>query len=319
MRAQWEAFGTDVVLELTEPAALSRARPIVEADLARIDLACSRFRADSELSRVNREAGREVQVDGLLIEALEVALRAARLTEGAVDPALGAALVLSGYDRDWRQLEQHTDGDERQPVQRAPAPIRARMRSGWRTIEFDRARNTVHVPSGIQLDLGATAKAWAADRAARAVHEVTGAGVLVALGGDVATAGEAPHPGWRIRVTEDHRAGVDAPGQTIAIRSGGLATSSTTVRRWRRHGAERHHIIDRHTEAPTCGLWRTASVAAGSCTDANIASTAAVVRGDAALAWLADLGLPARLVSQEGKARVLGGWPHESEQDAIAA
>jgi thiamine biosynthesis lipoprotein len=319
MRSEWEALGTSVVLKLTEPAALQSARAIVEADLARVDLACSRFRADSELSRVNRRAGREVQVDGLLIEALEVGLRAARLTAGAVDPALGAALELSGYDRDWRLLEPSSGGEQAQAPSPAQFSVRARTRSGWQTIQLDRERGTVRVPRGIQLDLGATAKAWAADRAARAVHQATGVGVLVSLGGDLATAGAAPPSGWRIHVSEDHRAGANAPGQTIAIRTGGLATSSTTVRRWKHHGAEQHHIIDPHTQAPACGPWRTASVAAVSCTDANIASTAALVRGGAALPWLADLGLPARLISQQGEVRVLGGWPQEREQNAIAA
>jgi thiamine biosynthesis lipoprotein len=311
MREQWEALGTSVVLKLTEPAALTTAGMIVERDLARIDRACSRFRADSELSRVNRGAGRAVRVNGLLMDALEVALRAAKLTDGDVDPALGVALVLAGYDRDWRLLEPATGGQDRSSPPQASRRLRAQVRSGWQTIELDRARNTVRVPSGIQLDLGATAKAWAADRAARAVHAATGVGVLVSLGGDIATAGTAPGEGWRVRVTEDHRAGLGAPGQTIAIRTGGLATSSTTVRRWRHRGAAAHHIIDPGTGVPSTGPWRTASVAAGSCTDANIASTAALVRGIGAPDWLAELGLPALLVSREGRPQRVGGWPRE--------
>jgi thiamine biosynthesis lipoprotein len=135
-------------------------------------------------------------------------------------------------------------------------------------------------------------------------------GALVAIGGDIATAGPPPREGWRIHVTDDHRARPDAPGQTVAIASGGLATSSTATRRWRHGSATMHHIIDPATGAPAVGRWRTVSVAAATCTDANIASTAALVRGDAAAAgWLERCGLPARLVDHRGGALHVGEWP----------
>jgi thiamine biosynthesis lipoprotein len=130
---------------------------------------------------------------------------------------------------------------------------------------------------------------------------------LVNLGGDVATAGPAPVGGWRVRVTDDHAAGDRAPGETVAITGGALATSSTTVRRW----AGGHHIIDPATGRPAAAPWRTVSVAAATCVDANTASTAAVVLGDAAPAWLADRRLPARLCAQDGAVLRVAGWPQE--------
>ena len=165
------------------------------------------------------------------------------------------------------------------------------------------------LPAGVALDLGATAKALAADRAARAARHAAGCGVLVSLGGDIAVAGPAPGDGWAIRVTEDHAAPESAAGQTITIRSGGLATSGTTVRRWRAQGAERHHILDPRSGRPAAVVWRTASVAAASCVDANTASTAAIVRGADAAPWLLRHRLPARLVSAHGRVLLLGGWP----------
>jgi FAD:protein FMN transferase len=135
--------------------------------------------------------------------------------------------------------------------------------------------------------------------------------VLVGIGGDIATAGDAPRGGWRIRVTDDHRSGLRAPGQTVSIRSGGLATSSTTVRRWSQQGTVKHHIIDPRSGASVRALWRTASVAAASCAEANIATTAAIVKGREAPAWLAGLGLPARLVDAAGAVVLLGDWPAE--------
>jgi len=311
--ARWEALGTSVVLRLTDSGALEVARETVERELDAIDRACSRFRADSELSRVNSRAGRSVVVvSPLLIEAVEMALSAAELTGGDVDPTVGAALELAGYDRDWRQLVPPLDG-EPEPGEPEPRPaITARVRAGWRTVTVNRGSSSIHIPTGMKLDLGATAKAWAADRAARAVYDATGAGVLVSLGGDIATAGVAPGGGWRIRVTDDHRSDLGAPGQTVSILSGGLATSSTTVRRWSHEGRNMHHIIDPATGAPIAGTWRTVSVAAASCTDANIATTAALVRADGAPAWLEELRLPARLVNRDGNVLAIGDWPAEA-------
>jgi thiamine biosynthesis lipoprotein len=171
------------------------------------------------------------------------------------------------------------------------------------------ASATARLPRGIGLDLGATAKAWAADRAARAAATAGGCGVLVGIGGDISTSGQPPRGGWRVHVTDDHRSDASAPGQTIAISSGGLATSSTTVRRWRRGSSTMHHIIDPRTGMPANTVWRTVSVAAASCAEANIATTAALVRGAAASSWLAELGLPARLVDQAGNTQLAGGWP----------
>jgi thiamine biosynthesis lipoprotein ApbE len=313
--ARWEALGTSVVLRVLDPLWLPRASAILTRELDALDRACSRFRPDSDLARVNaRAGGRPVQVAPLLIEALQLALRAAELTDGDVDPTVGAALVLAGYDRDWRLLDP-AEGPATGRSPSGPPTLTAQSCSGYTTVELDAALGTVRVPRGIVLDLGATAKAWAADRAARAVHEACGCGVLVSLGGDLATAGgvgSEPPGGWRVHVTDDHRAGPLAPGQTVAIASGGLATSSTAVRRWRHHGATMHHLIDPATGVPARGPWRTVSIAAATCADANIAATAALVRQDRAPAWLDRLGLPARLVAHDGAVLKLAGWPAAS-------
>jgi thiamine biosynthesis lipoprotein len=327
-RAGWEALGTSVVLLVDDPGALATARAIVERELRAIDRACSRFRPDSDLQRANAGAGRFVGVDPLLIEAVEVALRAAVLTDGDVDPTVGNALVLAGYDRDWTLLRKpvaesqaaeaehaaaaNTEANTEAKHEERPA-IQARITPGWQAIELDRERSAIRIPTGVRLDLGATAKAWVADRAAAAVHDATGAAGLIGLGGDIATAGAAPGEGWRIYVTDDHRRVPGEQGQTISIRSGGVATSSTTARRWRHEGRTQHHIIDPATGAPVAPGWRTVSVAAETCLDANIASTAALVRADAAPAWLEQLRLPARLVSDDGAVRLVGEWPAQEE------
>jgi FAD:protein FMN transferase len=161
------------------------------------------------------------------------------------------------------------------------------------------------VPPGAALDLGATAKAYTADYAARMLHQSYGGGALVELGGDLATAG-APTGGWPVHVAE--REG--GPGQVVVLAHGGLATSTTTVRRWRRGGQDVHHIVDPRTGRPVDGPWRTASVYASSALGANTASTAALVLGEAALEWLTGRGLAARLVGADGAVHTTPGWPH---------
>lgn len=295
--ATWPALGTTASVVVTDPDALSLARHAVELELAALDLACSRFRDDSELSRLNASGGRGIRASPLLLEAVAVALRAAALTDGIVDPTIGEALVLAGYDRDFAE------------VGAGPIHLVGRRVPGWRQVFVDPVENEVRVPHGVRLDLGATAKALGADRAAAAAARAApGVGVLVNLGGDIATAGPAPSGGWLVRLADDHRAPPEAPGQTIAVDSGGVATSSTTVRRW---GASAHHIIDPRTGLPAESRWRTVSVFAATCVDANIASTAAIVLGDDAAAWLAERRLPARLVDHDGRSCTVGDWPRE--------
>jgi thiamine biosynthesis lipoprotein ApbE len=293
------ALGTTATLAVTRPAAFEPARVELEALLAAVDKSCSRFRSDSELIRVNRGAGHPVRVGSMLLDALDVALRAARLTAGDVDPTVGRAMRVLGYDRDFTEVVA-TGAPLTCVVERIP---------GWHTIQVDRIASTVQVPTGVELDLGATAKAFAADRAAATIAEVMDGGVLVSLGGDVAVAGTPPADGWPVRVTDDHSAGPDAPGETVAIEAGGLATSSTAVRRWRRGDEQLHHIIDPAAGRPARSPWRTVSVVAETCVDANIASTAAIVRGETAPSWLAELGFAARLVGSDGDVVRIGGWP----------
>jgi thiamine biosynthesis lipoprotein len=298
----FSVFGTTAVLLVAAPGRLTRARGLLDGELAAVDVACSRFRIDSELSALNAGGGAWTPVSKLLAEILGAALRAARLTGGDVDPTCGRALASLGYDRDFAAVRH---ADEVEP--RVTGPVSSVP--GWRTVQLDRRRLRARLRHRAQLDLGATAKAWAADQCAGHVAAKLGCGVLVSLGGDLAVAGPAPEGGWRVRVTDDHASGPDAPGQTVTVGSGGLATSSTTVRAWTVGGRPVHHIIDPATGEPAHSRWRTVTVAAGSCLDANTASTAAIIRDAAALPWLHDIGLPARLVRQDGSVATTAGWP----------
>ncbi|BBX07317.1 FAD:protein FMN transferase [Mycolicibacterium aichiense] len=284
----------DMQIIVTDPDALAAARRAVDAELDAIDAAASRFNPDSEINGLTR-SGRPTEVSELLAELLGAALAAAQQTDGDVDPTIGARLIDLGYDREIAAVNSAV-----------PLAVSVSRAADWSMIRLD--GRTAAVPLGVVVDLGSTAKAVAADRCAARAHRITGAGVLVNLGGDIATAGDAPGEGWQVLVCD----GDDEPATTVALSPGvAMATSSTLRRRWRRGRRALHHIVDPRSGWPAEPVWRTVSVVAASCLKANTVSTAAVIRGWRALDWIRAQGLPARLVDSDGIVHTLGGWPAE--------
>ena len=298
------ALGTGVQVAVTDVARVEDAMTVVMEWLTQLDLAASRFRSDSEISRLNAAAGAPTHVSPLLARVIAVALDVAAITDGIVDPTVGSAMDTIGYDRDFDAVVRAEERTEHSDPRPAP---------GWRSVSLDRDRGVVRLESGAQLDVGSSAKAFAADETAELAQRKVGSGVLVNLGGDIAVAGTPPDGGWAIRVTDDHAATPDAAGQTVAITAGGLATSSTTVRAWSIAGAPMHHIVDPRTGLPAPVVWRTVSATGPTCVAANAASTAAIVLGDSAVAWLRRHGFPARLVARDGGVLHLGGWPDDGD------
>ncbi len=223
-----------------------------------------------------------------------------------------------GYDRDFALVAGGRPGC-------LPAPGAV---VGWQSVELDWDGSTVRMTPGTRLDLGSTAKAWAADQAAAAIAAELGCGVLVSLGGDVAV-GHAPPGGFPVRIADvaggwgdARRVGVDsqphhgeastpAPPPVVTVSSGGLATSGVGRRHWALGGQPVHHLVDPSTGLPVDPVWRTVSVAAATCLDANTASTAAMVLGPLAVPWLNDHRLPARLVASDGRVTTVAGWPSD--------
>jgi thiamine biosynthesis lipoprotein ApbE len=297
--ATWRAIGTGVRL-VVHGGDLAKARKAVEDVLDEVDRAYSRFRDDSEIAALNAGAGERITASPQLADAIAAGLRAAALTGGAVDPTVGRAMRAIGYDADFDLVRAES----------GPIDIHLEPIPGWRTVDFSVATRQVRLRPGVELDLGSTGKALAADLAADAAIEASGgAGVLVSLGGDIAVRGTPPDGGWRILIAEDSEAPPDGEGEVIAIETGALATSSTTVRRWRRGDVDFHHLIDPRTGGPVESPWRTVTVVAATCVDANTAATAAIVTGNDALAWLEATGLAARLVATDDAIVRLGGWP----------
>lgn len=285
----WSTTGRVVV---TDPDALSAAVEIVRAGLDDVDRACSRFRGDSELAGLT--AGRS-RLSPLLADLVGTALEAAENTGGLVDPTVGGAMSELGYDRSIELLP--TDGAAVRLVGDVP---------GWRRVHLYGDR--LELPRDVVLDLGATAKARAADLVAERVAHTVGVGVLVELGGDIATAGRSPAGGWQVLVQDTE----DDPACQVTLTEGSAVATSSTVRRtWRRGGVRIHHVVDPRTSAPAAPVWRSATVAAPTCVEANTASTAAIVLGRKAPRWLSERGLTARLVDHRHRVVRVGDWPAE--------
>ena len=301
------AIGTTASVVVTDATRADPALAMLADELRALDLACSRFRADSELRQIEvNSGGRPTPVSPLLYEALDVACRVAAETAGIVDPTIGSALIELGYDRDFDLLAGEDRGGSFDP---RPAP-------GWWRIVLDPGSRTVAIPGGVHIDLGATAKAFAADRAAGHLAQALGCGVLVNLGGDVAVAGPGPEGGWAIGIAAESNTPLALVDHVVTITEGGLATSGTTSRSWLRNGRRVHHIVDPWTGRAAPPVWSLVSVAAPTCVQANAWSTASVVWGDDAVGNLSSWGVHARLVAANGDVVRCGGWPSDADVDA---
>ncbi len=295
------AIGTTASVAVTEADRADEALARLDRELRLLDEACSRFRPDSELRRLEAHGnGQPVAVSPLLYEVIDVACRVAVETAGIVDPTVGSSLIELGYDRDFDLLND--DDDRGGSFTPCPAP-------GWWQITLDPEAGTVAIPVGIHVDLGATAKAFAADRAATHLAEALGCGVLVNLGGDVAVGGPPPRGGWAIGIAAESGTPLSLVEQVVTITEGGLASSGTTARSWVRNGRRVHHIVDPWTGEAATPVWSLVSVAALSCVEANAWSTAAVVLGQDAIGHLAARDVHARLVDAGGTVTTCGHWP----------
>jgi thiamine biosynthesis lipoprotein len=293
-----EAFGTTNALVVTHPEVTDAAAQIALAHLADVDRAVSRFRPDSEVSRLAARAEHgavDAFVTTTFTAYLGAALRAARLTGGLVDPTVGSAVVATGYDADIA-LVRRRGTFERTRIASVPR---------WHTVHLNPSARRVEIARGTLLDLGASAKAHAADTVAAMLAEALPGGFLVNLGGDIAVGGELPRGGWSLGID-------DAAGRTIQVVTStgqALATSSTQRRAWRGDDGPHHHIVDPRTGRTAATVWAQVSCAGATCLEANAASTAAIILGVDAPEWLAAQGIPARLDAVDGRVTRTPGWP----------
>jgi thiamine biosynthesis lipoprotein len=269
---RFESMGCEVVVG----GATTRELRAIEGLFAERDRVFSRFRPDSELSRVNRSSGRFVSVSSLFAHTLAVALHAARETDGLVDPTLGAAIEAAGYDRDFASLAS---------VEEPPGAARP---GAWRSVLLIGCR--VGLPRGLLLDLNGVVKSLAVDEA---LGLLPGPG-FVSAGGDVAARGELT---------------VALPdGESVLLRQGALATSSSAKRRWVRNGRVQHHLIDPATGTPSASPWEQVTACGASCLAADVAAKAGFLLGENGPGWLDRRRIPARFLLPHGFATANESW-----------
>lgn len=289
----WRALGTYVFLA-GDCVHLSRAAVRAAEVLEEVDASCSRFRADSDLSHVNAAAGSEVPISPVLHGAVCVALEAAEVTGGLIDPTLGAHLVAAGYDRTFSLVPSRSAD----PV---VAPTRV---TSWRDVVL--TEEHLAIPEGSILDLGATGKAFAADLVATVLDDEFKASFLISVGGDLRVSRPRPDGGAYAVAIADRPE--DPAACTVMLPSGAMATSSRTVRAWERAGSRWHHIIDPRTGAPADGPWRTVTAYGHTAVAANTATTAAMILGADALDWLIAQDVAARLVHDDSTVVTTPFW-----------
>jgi thiamine biosynthesis lipoprotein len=297
----FRAIGTIATVVVSGHASADAAQLILRDEIAAIDRACSRFRPDSELEWLHGHSGRPLAVSALLFEALDVAVAVAERTHGAVDPTVGNAMAILGYDRDFEEVRSRP---LLPPPPGALGPV-----AGFGHVHLCARTRTVRIPRGVRLDLGASAKALAADRAAARIATQLDTGVLVSIGGDIAVAGPAPDGGWPIGIADDSSITGAEVDQVVAIRDGGLASSSTVVRSWTVGARRVHHIVDPTTGDCAAPYWKLVSASGRTCVDANAVSTAAIVWGADALERLPAFDQAVRLVRHDDTIFTLGEWP----------
>jgi len=302
--ARFRAIGVDCQVVATHDIALASACRLAESRLARLGAVASRFRSDSEvvrLARLGAPAGSRTvtaPASRLLLSLVDDALWAADVTGGLVDPTLGRAMESIGYDADLAEVLARPVRDG------SPSRVAEAPRSTLGDVRIDLMACTITIAAGSLIDLGATAKASMADRIARELARHSGGGFLVDLGGDIAVAGQPPPGGWVISTDDD-----DSTAHRIGITTQGVATSGTDRRRWHVDGTLRHHLLDPVTCQPVSRTWRRVTCVGATALEANTASTAACVLADAAVDWLTERGIPARLVPERGAVVCTTGWP----------
>jgi FAD:protein FMN transferase len=257
----------------------------------------SRFRPDSEVSRLNAQAGRPLAVHPLTVLLVERAIEAWHLTGGSFDATVLGDVVRAGYDRSLPGLA------EGPPAARRPGV--SDLVVACTDIVVERVASSVCLPAGTGFDPGGIGKGLAADVAAEAAMADGALGVCVNLGGDLRVVGQAPAGGsWSIAVEHPRR---PAPVATLDVAAGAVATSTTLRRAWTVDGVRRHHLIDPRTGAPSTTDVELMTVVSGQAWHAEVLATACLLRGSATVFDLLTVGTHAIAVTATGAVHMSDG------------
>jgi FAD:protein FMN transferase len=284
-------MGTEITVLATEKA-IARATALVLALFAEWEETLSRFRPESELSRLNAAAGRPFRASWLLFRVVSRSLDAAEATGGLFDPTLLRDLERIGYDRTFSRLRPRPNGG------------RPQGGGGWRRVRIDRGERTIELPAGVGIDLGGIAKGLCVDASIALLERHRLGPVLVNAGGDLRALGAPPGGHWPVALGERETA------RLVPLAAGALATSGRVGRAWMQGAVERHHLLDPRTGEPASSGLRLVSVAAGTCGHAEVAAKAAFLLGpERGAAFLRAAGLAGFFVHDDGRTSNAGDWP----------
>jgi len=252
----------------------------------------SRFRADSELSCLNRTFDQPVKVSDTLWDVFQYALSAETLTNGLVTPTVLDAMLEAGYDQSFDTLPRYQSQYGLQ-VLSVVNPLSV--------VTWDERSKTICLPYGVRLDFGGVAKGWAAHQTAERLKEYGPA--LMNAAGDIAISGAlANGKPWQIGVRNPFEP--DSDFETLNLNRCGVATSGRDRRHWSRNGQPRHHIIDPHTGLPAETDVITATVVAPTVMEAEAAAkTVFMLGGEEGLKWIqSDPMLAGIIILENGHA-----------------
>jgi len=278
LRHEFHAMGTtiELLLDADDGERAQSALLAVEEEFERLEAMLSRFRPDSELSQLNRDG--QILAPPDLERVVGLALEARERTAGRFDPTVYDALSQAGYDRSFEQVVPDAEDDSLEGA-----------RCGGR-VTIDAATGRIEIEPGFHIDLGGIGKGYAVDRAIE-ILAVEGP-CLVNAGGDLAVRGDTP---WPVGVED---------GPTLELTRGAIATSGRDRRHWRRGSEERHHLIDPATGRPAETDLVRVTVVASSAIEADVLAKTLFLGGEQEAA---AAGVPALLVSADGRIRLVGG------------
>lgn len=268
----------------------ARLLELARLRLAELEARWSRFRPDSEISRLNANSGEPLPVSADTLLLLRRAVLGWRRTGHRFDPTVHAAMVANGYDRDFALVAGRRTGTNGGPAA-MPAP-------GCAGIDIDVRGARVRLPAGVRIDPGGIGKGLAADLVALGLRRAGACGVLVNVGGDLRTAGTpADGESWPVSVSDPFTP--DRELFRVAVSGGAVASSGTLERRWHSAGAVRHHIVDPRSGSPANTPLVGVTVFAGSSWWAEVLTKSILVGGSTDLSTLPP-GIEAVVVTAAG-------------------
>ncbi len=296
----FRVMGSDahVILVDAPDGSLQRAHDRLDA----LERHWSRFLPDSELSKLNARPGRPVMVSADTFDVIRIAIDAWRITEGAFDPTVHAAMRSLGYDRDLAAVRA-------EPTPLDPGGADPGATPGCDRIVLDPVVRMVTLPPGVTLDLGGVGKGYAADLLVRELMAAGAAGACVNVGGDLRVNGTSPDPsGWSVALDPDDF-GPAAVDRVLLLHAGGIATSTRLRRTWTHGDATVHHLLDPRTGQSAESDVATVIVIAGDAWRAEILTKAAFLAGpDDGPALLERNGVTGLVVTDSGEWRPAAGF-----------